>query len=395
MNELNDEELLSALGVETETEVQSTGSKRENRIISGFEEIKRFSEVNNRNPLHGEERNIFERILAVRLDRIKNSEEFRNILLDSDKHDFLRTNIKTNEIETIEINDEVLLSKLGVNVPEDSDLTNLKHVKTRAEKRASEEIARRIPCVDFEKFKPYFQQVQFDLQTDQRQAVDFKKTKMIEQGDLFILGGQKAFVAALGEEYLAEYGITNRRLRVVYDNGTESDILMLSFLRALYKDETARKIIDVNEIGPLFSGIIADEDTASGTVYVLRSKSNHPMISKNREIIHKIGVTKNIVSNRIGKAEIDPTFLMSEVEIVATYSLANINRSKLETIIHKFFESARLEIKINDRFGNPVAPEEWFLVPIFIIDEAIERIRNGSIVNCHYDAKKGKIIDRS
>ena len=118
------------------------------------------------------------------------------------------------------------------------------------------------------------------------------------------------------------------------------------------------------------------------------------MIKENREVIHKIGVTGNDVEKRISIAKNDPTFLMADVEIVATYKLANINRVKLEALIHKFFASARMDIQIIDRFGQPVTAREWFLVPLFIIDEAVEKIRNGQVINCQYDVNKQKIIPR-
>ncbi len=394
MSELNDEELLSALGVETDTETNSASNTYESKIIAGFEEIVQFYREYQFLPTHGEDRDIRERVLAVRFDRIKSNNEIVAILKNYDTYGILEINNQINEVIIDKINDEELLSELGVILPEEKDITKLKNVKTRAEKRIVEDIAKRIPCLDFEKFKPYFQQIQNELQANQRQAVEFKKSKDIEQGDVFILGGQKAMVATLGEEFMTEYGMNNRRLRIVYDNGTESDMLMLSFLRALYKDSTARKIIDLSEIGPLFSGISTEEDIASGTVYVLRSKSNHPLISQNHEIIHKIGITGNKVNSRIANAELDPTFLMAEVEVIATYELSNINRVKLENIIHKFFESTRLEIEIKDRFGNPVVPKEWFLVPLFIIDEAIQRIKDGTIVNCVYDVKNVKIVEK-
>ena len=144
---------------------------------------------------------------------------------------------------------------------------------------------------------------------------------------------------------------------------------------------------------PLFTGVLEESDTVSGTIYVLRSKSDNPIVSKNREVIHKIGVTSNSVDKRIANAELDPTFLMAGVEVVATYELANISKIKLEGLIHKFFEPARLEIEIKDRFGLPVVPREWFLVPLFIINDAVERIKDGSIVNCRYDVKTGKIVE--
>ena len=137
----------------------------------------------------------------------------------------------------------------------------------------------------------------------------------------------------------------------------------------------------------MFSSENDDEDLASGTIYVLRSKSDHHVIKENRDVIHKIGVTGGNVTKRISNAKLDPTFLMADVEVVATYELYNINRSKLENVLHKFFDSARLNIQINDRFGHPVVPREWFLVPLFIIDDVVEKIKDGTISKYSYDEK--------
>jgi T5orf172 domain len=133
--------------------------------------------------------------------------------------------------------------------------------------------------------------------------------------------------------------------------------LLSSLQRALDKDETSRRVSEPTA-GPLFSAEADDGDLASGTVYVLRSKSDHPVVAANRDILHKIGVTGGDVGRRIANAKLDPTFLMADVEIVASYELYNINRTKLENVIHRVFDPARLDIEIKDRFGNPVIPRE-------------------------------------
>lgn len=396
MTESNsDEQLLADLGIEVEAEPQPGGSARESRVLAGFEEIEKFVQLNGRPPEQGENRDIFERLYAVRLNQIRSSEECRSVLIGKDRFNLLQDSTSKATSHDIELDDEDLLSELGVNPSEDLDITKLKHVRTRAEVNAAEEIARRTPCIDFSKFKPLFTQIQEDLSTGVRQAREFKDYAKMKSGDFFILGGQKLYIAEMGEEFVNESGKQDRRLRVIYDNGTESNLLLRSLQRALNKDTTGRRITDPTLSGPLFSGIPEVSDTASGTVYVLRSKSENPVIDKSRSVIHKIGVTSGDVKKRIGNAKIDPTFLMADVEIVATYELSNISRSKLEGIIHKFFDSARLNIEIKDRFGNPVVPKEWFLVPLFIIDEVIERIKDGSIVHCRYDIKSGKIINES
>ena len=280
-----------------------------------------------------------------------------------------------------------LLEELSGIGSEADDLRNLKHVKSRAEVRAAEEIAKRNRCEDFQIFKPVFEAVQDELDRGIRQTVPFKGDASVKKGFLFILSGQKVYVAEIGELFHSEFqNRMDARMRVVYDNGTESDLLMSSLQRALNKDEYGRRISDPTA-GPLFSGERADDDKASGTVYVLRSKSNLPFVSENRDVLHKIGVTGGSVENRIANASKEATFLLADVEVVATYELYNINRSKLEGLLHKIFDSARVDIEIKDRFGNPVKPEEWFLVPLFAIKEAMDRVRDGSITDYKFNPK--------
>lgn len=140
---------------------------------------------------------------------------------------------------------------------------------------------------------------------------------------------------------------------------------------------------------------IADGDRPTGTVYVLRSKSDHPEIASRRDLIHKIGVTGGKVPRRIANARLDPTYLLADVEVVSTYQLYNIDRTRLENLLHRIFEPARLEIVLQDRFGHPVSPREWFLVPLFVIDEAIDRIRDGSIAHYTYDPATASLVVRA
>jgi len=217
------------------------------------------------------------------------------------------------------------------------------------------------------------------------------KAAAIQKGDFFIVEGQLAYVAEMGEEFTTKYDRKDRRLRVIYDNGTENDVLQRSLQRALHRDATARFITSL-EIGPLFSGEPGEDDLAAGTIYVLRSKSDNPTVAAHRDVLHKIGVTGGKVEARIVNASLDPTFLLADVEIVATYTLYNINRVKLENILHRVFASAQLDIEIKDRFGNPVRPREWFLVPLFVVHEVVQRIKDGSITQYVYDPKAARLV---
>ena len=384
-----DDALLAELGVEVETKKAVSRTPREERIVAGFEEIQRFTEEHGRAPQHGEERGIFERLYAVRLDRIREQQECRDLVEALDHQGLLTGAVQALLADTEKLDDDALLAELGIEV-EAPSITELRHVRSNAEKKAADEVASREKCDDFETFKPLFDQVQKELDTGLRETRPFEMKAEIEKGRFFIVGGQKAYVADMSEITITNQGRTDARLRVIFDNGTQSNMLMRSLQRAMNKDEAARRITDPTA-GPLFSDQTIDGDEASGTIYVLRSKSDHPLVTENRELVHKIGVTNMSVEKRIAGAHLQPTFLMANVEIVASYELYNINRTKLENLIHRIFEPARLEIEIMDRFGRPVVPREWFLVPLFVIKEAVERIKDGTISGYVYDPQRARL----
>ncbi len=386
-----DRELLDELGVDTAPVAAGGRSPREQRIIAGFEEIERFVENQGRAPQHGEHGDIFERLYAVRLDRIRESAECREVLKELDTRGLLGSaSHDSASIVEGERSDEDLLASLGLEPSPDNDITRLVHVRPREEIKAAEEVARRMPCEDFDAFQPLFEQVQRELNAGVRSTAKYEMKVEIKKGDLFIHDGQKALVADMGQEFTSEYERQNRRLRVIYDNGTESGYLLRSFQRALYKDPASRRILKTDP-GPLFAGIEEEGDLATGYVYVLRSKSDHPFVSEHRSLIHKIGVTGGDVSSRIAGARKDPTYLLADVEIAATYKLANIDRKRLEALLHRFFSSARLDMELKDRFGLQVEPREWFLVPLSVIDETINKIKDGTISEHRYDPETGRI----
>ncbi len=393
-DDINDDdiELLGELGVEADPIPTGGRTAKEQRIIAGFEEIERFVEEHGRLPQHGESRDIFERLYATRLDRIRESAECRAVLAGLDPRGLLGPDTEPRESRVEEAPaDEALLAELGVPTTPSDDVTKLVHVRTRDEIKAAEEIAQRNVCRDFELFQPVFKRIQGDLDSGARHTLPYKDNAETKKGDLFILDGQKVLVAEMGDSFVSDYGRPDRRLRVVYDNGTESDLLLRSLQRALNKDKASRRITEPG-FGPLFSETEEAEDLPTGYIYVLRSKSDDAFIAQNRSVIHKIGVTGGDVKSRIANAKKDPTYLLADVEIVATFKLANINRKRLEALLHKFFGGARLDVELNDRFGASVEAREWFLVPLAVIEEAIQKLMEGTIGNFRYDPTAARII---
>jgi hypothetical protein len=356
----------------------------EERIVAGFEDIQRFVETAGHPPRRSPDNEIFERLYAVRLERLAGNAEYRALLKAVDHQGLLSGVTIAEDDDDADVDLDALASDLEDLESAASYITELRHVRPVAEKRAAEEIANRERCEDFDKFEPLFKQVQSELDGGLRTTRPPETSAEIEAGRFYILSGQKAYVAEVGEQFKQDYGDWDARLRVVFDNGTESNLLMRSLHRAMHKDKSSRTISDPTA-GPLFTDMTVEGDEASGIIYVLRSKSDLPLVAENRDLLHKIGVTGGSVQKRIANAKLDPTFLMADVEIVTTYELYNINRVKLENLLHRIFEPARLKIEIKDRFGYLVTPREWFLVPLFTIDEAVERIKNGSLEGLVYD----------
>ncbi|MEY2340986.1 GIY-YIG nuclease family protein [Acidithiobacillus sp. IBUN Pt1247-S3] len=364
----------------------------EERVIAGFEEIQRFTEQHGRAPQHGEDRDIFERLYAVRLDRLRVLPDCRALLASLDHQGLLAGAPTAATAEEIIDIDDLAAELAGVGGRD--GITVLRHVRTSAEKRAAEEIADRKPCEDFETFRPLFERVQTEVKTGLRQSQPIEAgRRAIEAGDFFVLEGITLYVAEVGEPLKTTAREIDRRLRLIFSNGTESNLLLRSLQRAFYDDPAARRLASPESGQLSFGGELEADDVESGTIYVLRSLSDHPYVAQHRDIIYKVGVTGGRVETRIANAENEATYLLAKVEVVATYKLAGVNRTRMESLFHRLFAPARLDITIHDRFGHPVQPEEWFLVPLYVIDEAVQRIRDGSITEVVYDPKTARLVD--
>ncbi|MDH7972510.1 GIY-YIG nuclease family protein [Sphingomonas sp. AR_OL41] len=398
---MTDDDILAELGVDLTPKRLRARTPREERIMAGFEDIVKFREEHGRAPQPGDGLDIFERIYAVRLDRLRALPECRDLLAEMDTHGLLEGADVASTPAADELDDSALLAELGIDAASAAaDITQLRHVRSYEEKQAAEDVASRSRCEDFPKFKPLFDQVQAELETGIRTTRAFVKDAGLSKaailpGEFFILGGQVAYVAEVGEPIKAPNGETDARLRVIYSNGTESDLLLRSLQRALYKDDGGRRITEPSA-GPLFVNTVeaaAEPDyLPTGTLYVLRSRSSHPAIAAHRDLIHKIGITGGPVESRIAGAADDATYLLADVDVVATYKLYDINRPRLEALIHRALDSVRYDIEIPDRFGKLVRPREWFLVPLPIVDEIVCRIGDGSLVGMVYNREAAALV---
>lgn len=358
------------------------------RIQSDFEEINSYIDLFGHVPGKGPDSQRIttkERILQTRLKVYLENLRFIELLKPFDRHHLLDVELPPAPAsldELFDLDDDLLQD------PND-DIFKLQNV--RAQQVKTDFVAQRQPCSNFEKFKKIFDETYLELKTGARKALPFAIEKEIDAGGLFILKGVMAFVAEVHDPHVRN-GKKNARLRVIFENGTECQYLRRSFARELYKDPIGRRLSDP-DAGPLFNpepttiNVPSDKERVTGHVYIVRSLSPQPEIKELDGHLFKIGFTTGKVEDRLRGAADDPTFLMAPVHPVKAYVAVNMNTSKFETLIHRFFDEARLDIELLDRFGKPFKPKEWFLVPLPIIEEAVKRMIDGSIVGYKYDHK--------
>jgi hypothetical protein len=360
-----------------------SASTEQQRIQDTFSEINQFIDRHARKPGDIDKPGVAERALRMKLNGLLGDSAARDLLLPHDRHGLFPAEPARAPQSLDDIFDDELLA-----TPQD-DIFDLVHVKAAAAK--PDEVSTRQPCADFDKFKALFDQCAKDMAEGKRKAIPFANEQEIRAGEFFILNGILVYVAEVGETHLRS-GKKNARLRVVFDNGTEGNNLLRSLATELYKDANGRRVT-TTDMGPLFECEPQPGDTATGMIYVVKSLSADPEIRKLDGLLHKIGFTSGKMEIRIQNAKDDPTFLMAAVHPVVTYTLYNIDRVKLEHLLHNFFAEARLDIEITDRFGKKIKPREWFLVSPGVISDAIARLKDGSIVRCRYDAGRSMIVD--
>ena len=353
------------------------------RLTASFQEINEFFEKHNREP-HPNVENISEYQLYSRLKSLRENEDKMVLCESYDKYGLLK--IEKKEIESIDdIFDDDSLDILG---GDSEGLFDFKHTPKKT--TMPDYVASRKPCKDFDKFESLFVQCQSDLVNEKRRLYPFKNEQRIAKGQFFVLKGILLYVAKVGKKF-NEKGNVNARLRCIFENGTESDMLLRSLAAELYKN--GRRVAEHED--RLLGGLtISDDDNETGFIYILKSLSSDSNIQDIANL-YKIGYSNIPIEERIKNAEQEPTYLMAPVRIVETFQCYNLNTQKFEQIIHNFFGKTCLNVDIFDKKGNRHTPREWFIVPLEAIEEAIEFIKSGDVVDYRYDTEREIIVRKS
>ncbi len=359
-------------------EKKSVSATPDDRLSESFMEINEFFSLHNMEPKTGKD--IHEHKLASRLKHIRENKEQRDFLTKYDTHNLLR--IETKDLDTVsDIFEDDDLDLLSI---EDSSVLNIKNVpQIRQDRSDPDFVAQREICADFDQYEHLFVQTQRELKNGTKILATFVESEM-KQGDFFVLGGVLIYLEKVYDPYRGNSEKINRRTRCIYENGTESNVLLRSLGKRLSDAGYAVKN------SPEKMGI-EDGDSETGYIYVLKSLSSNPRIATTKNLF-KIGFSTTSVEDRIKSAEQDPTYLMAAVAIVATYRCFNMNPQRFERLIHRFFNESCLDIEVTDKRGDKYTPKEWFIAPVDVIQQTINLILSGEIVNYVYDKEAEQVV---
>jgi hypothetical protein len=366
------------------------------RLSASFEEINEFISKNDREPLPNPS-NISEYQLYSRLKSLREDDNKMLALEPQDKYGLM--NVEKKEINSIDdiFNDDLL----GIfDDGEAQSLFEFKHTPREIARAEADFVARRKPCKNFKDYEEMFKSVQAELASGKRKLLDFKQ-KNLREGDFYVHRGVLLYLKTVDFREETQKFQSGERKRLdgrtvcVFENGTESNMLYRSLYKILLANGKAvtENADDVTEEFYERFTDITDDDKEAGYIYVLSSKSTDPKI---REInnLYKIGYSTTPVENRIKNAEKEPTYLMASVGVEAEYKTYNMNTQKFEQLLHNFFGASCLNIDIFDEKGRRHMPQEWFIAPLQVIDQAIDLIISGEIINYKFDIPNKQIIKK-
>lgn len=353
------------------------------RLIAGFQEVLAFYEANGRLPEDTpEEASLFHKWVGVlksekKIERCRPFDDLGILpkpvqTVEEPQPEYHRELTEEEQLKTI-LNDPLLAD---IEVGNDLGLFDIpEYMRQRLEARKEADyVGKRRPCEDFDKYAEGFKEIQQGLKSGKYRLVKFSEPNL-KVGRYFVEQGIIGYLAAFEQEAKNNLGRVDGRTRVIYENGSEADIKFRTITKNLSVD--GYSIMDCSEMSSeefekCFT--ITDKDVESGTIYVLRSKSTRPEIAALKDL-YKIGFTVTSVESRIANAKSEPTYLCADVEIVATWKVYNVKSSTFEALIHKLFASVQLQVTVDGR-----RPQEWFMVPFRVIEEAFNAIISGKSI---------------
>lgn len=364
----------------------------DDRLLASFEEICVFYAQHGREP--ADTSDIMERRLFARLKGFRSSPDKMAALTDHDRFELLKeAQEELAKVETVDdILDKDVLGILDDGYGEDEEAASILELKN-VRKRTKSPVftARRKKCDEFDTFEPLFKSVHEGLAKGTMVKVPFQGERQITKGAFFLVQGMLVHVANVGAFEKKNFGNTNARLYCVFENGTESNMLLRSLAASLWKGEGSAEILPAHNRELDFEGSEITQATSTGFIYVLRSKSDDPSVQALKNL-HKIGYSRESVEERVKNARRQTTYLMADVDIVADFETFDLNPQTLEHLLHRFFAKARVEIEVADHKGRRKIANEWFVAPIRVIQQAVTMTASGDVMGYEYSPEKERIV---
>lgn len=358
----------------------------DDRLLESFEEIRTFYHNHGHIPLINSS-DMKEKLLAARLKGLRQDKNKKAMLAEKDLDDILENDMEApKDFKELEKNFGGLF-KGARDLFDVSSLPNNGRVKRTVENNY--EATRREQCPNFESdYKDAFNKIRTNLENGQLKTVKFVDIDQMQPGGYYVYKSELCYVVSFdGIEQKAGY--SQQRITVIFENKTMSHMYRRSLAQRLYED-SGFAVVDKNALEQQEL-----EAKVTGHIYILRSKSIDDKIATIKNL-YKIGMVENeSVASRIANAKNEPTYLMADVEVVNTYRVEGFNTQKLEDLIHKFFGDSQLDVEVIGNDGKPYHPREWYCVPYEVIDQTIQLISSGEIINYYYDQSRQKLVKKS
>lgn len=360
------------------------------RLTQSFDKINAFYESNGKEP-QLDALSIDERMLAHTLKSLRENKGKYNRLTSKDKYGLLSPRLVVNEkavSERVEDELESLFDDPLLEITDDelSIFYVPESLKKNSEKAEADFVAQREVCDTFYLYEVGFEKVHQELKEGKRSLAKLK-AQALKEGTYYVVSGVMVYLDKIIDPIKNSKHELDGRTHCVYENGTESNIMLATLRKAVYMDGyMVKESQDSDEETFQKNFAITPNDIPDGWIYVLRSLSANPQIMVQSDL-YKIGFSTTPVEQRIENAQNDPTYLMAKVEIIATWKTFNMKTHQFEKIIHQFFSTVQYRVKVQNAMGDVFTPHEWYVAPLSIIENVVEKIIDRTIVNYRYNSQ--------
>ncbi|MEN8626081.1 GIY-YIG nuclease family protein [Psychrobacter proteolyticus] len=256
-----------------------------------------------------------------------------------------------------------------------------------------EDIASRFECKDFYKFEATFERISKAIQTGAFTKTNFSSVKAINIGSVFVLNGMLCYVANIYKAEARKNARSQERLRLIFSNGTESNMLTYSLATAQYKYENSYQLLitDPDWMDDELAKNFGDNRQLTGVIYVAKLTETPNTLAHYRDL-HKVGFSTLTGEARTKHSVRDTAFLQQPVDIIAEWQVYDANARSVEGVLHAFFYDQRVKVSLKAANDNLYKATEWFNVPLAEIEKAINLVIAGDIKDYRMDGAAGKVV---